>query len=172
MQAKDEMAENDGFEALYARWFELVYRICFLYLKNPNDAEDAVSIVFLRILESAVQFASEEHEKAWLIVTTRNVCKNELRRKSRQHLSLDTIPEISTTGQEPDETLPVLLKLPEHYRTALYLYYYEGYSSKETARLMRKNESTIRTYLSRGRMLMKQRLSKSTERNQVCQYER
>lgn len=159
------MTEQTGLEALYARRFDLVYRICFLFLKNSSDAEDATSVVFLRVLESAVQFASEEHEKAWLIRTARNICKNELRRKARQHLSLDAVPETPATGSEMDETLPVLLSLPEHYRTALYLYYYEGYSSMETARLMRKNESTIRTYLARGRTLMKQRLSEGTERN-------
>lgn len=95
------MAEQAGLEALYARRFDLVDRICFLFLKNPSDAEDATSVVFLCVLESAVQFASEEHEKAWLIRTTRNVCKNEQRRKARQHLSLDDDPANRDRKTEP-----------------------------------------------------------------------
>ena len=60
---------------------------------------------------------------------------------------------------EPDETLTVLLTLPERYQTALYLYYYEGYSTAETAKLMHKNESTVRTDLARGRALLKAHLT-------------
>ena len=83
------MAQDDwtaAQEAIYARRFELVYRLCFLYLKNKSDAEDAAAETFVRLLEHQPSFDSQEHEKAWLIVTARNVCKNELRSKRRKHL--------------------------------------------------------------------------------------
>lgn len=156
------MAQDDwtaAQEAVYARRFELVYRLCFLYLKNKSDAEDAAAETFVRMLEHQPVFGSEDHEKAWLIVTARNVCKNELRSKRRKHLALDDAVTTAAEASEPDETLAVLLTLPERYQTALYLYYYEGYSSAETAKLMHRNESTVRTDLARGRALLKARLT-------------
>lgn len=158
----EDLAQDDWTtvqEAIYARRFELVYRLCFLYLKNKSDAEDAAAATFVRMLEHQPAFESQDHEKAWLIVTARNVCKNELRSKRRKHLTLDDATSAAAEPSGPDETLAVLLTLPERYQTALYLYYYEGYSTAETAKLMRKNESTVRTYLARGRALLKARLT-------------
>ncbi len=145
-------------EAIYERRFDMVYRVCFLYMRNKSDTEDAVSTVFVKLLEQDRIFDSEEHEKAWLIVTARNVCKNELRRKRRAHLPLEAAEAVASETAV-DETLPVLLALPEMYKTALYLYYYEGYTSAQAARVMRKNESTVRTYLAQGRAMLKERLA-------------
>ncbi len=136
----------------------MVYRVCFLYMRNQSDTEDAVSTVFVKLLEQERTFDSEEHEKAWLIVTAQNVCKNELRRKRRRHLPIESAEGVAAETAV-DETLPVLLSLPETYKTALYLYYYEGYTSAQAARVMRKNESTVRTYLAKGRAMLKQRLT-------------
>lgn len=145
-------------EAIYERRFDMVYRVCFLYMRNQSDTEDAVSTVFVKLLEQERTFDSEEHEKAWLIVTAQNVCKNELRRKRRRHLPIESAEGVAAETAV-DETLPVLLSLPETYKTALYLYYYEGYTSAQAARVMRKNESTVRTYLAKGRAMLKQRLA-------------
>ncbi|GGA04985.1 hypothetical protein GCM10008018_58650 [Paenibacillus marchantiophytorum] len=61
---------------LYQRHVDQVYRLCYIYLKNPVDAEDAVQSVFLKLIKSRMVFNDHEHEKAWLIVTTRNYCKD------------------------------------------------------------------------------------------------
>ena len=54
-----------------------------------------------------------------------------------------------------DETLEKVLRLPDNYKTALYLFYYEGYTSAEIARMFHKKDSTIRSYLYKGRKLLK-----------------
>ena len=66
-------------EAIYERRFDMVYRVCFLYMRNKSDTEDAVSTVFVKLLEQDRIFDSEEHEKAWLIRVTINHCKSRLR---------------------------------------------------------------------------------------------
>ena len=141
---RDLPPRGKDLEAIYERRFDMVYRVCFLYMRNQSDTEDAVSTVFVKLLEQERTFDSEEHEKAWLIVTAQNVCKNELRRKRRRHLPIESAEGVAAETAV-DETLPVLLSLPETYKTALYLYYYEGYTSAQAARVMRKNESTVRT---------------------------
>lgn len=155
---RDLPPRGKDLEAIYERRFDMVYRVCFLYMRNQSDTEDAVSTVFVKLLEQERIFDSEEHEKAWLIVTAQNVCKNELRRKRRRHLPIESAEGVAAETAV-DETLPVLLSLPETYKTALYLYYYEGYTSAQAARVMRKNESTVRTYLAKGRAMLKQRLT-------------
>lgn len=143
---------------LYQRHVDLVYRLCYIYLKNPVDAEDAVQSVFLKLLKYQKVFNDYEHEKAWLTVTTRNYCKDVLKCwwKTRR-VALDTLPEVSSwNSDEPSgKVLARLLSLPEKYKTVLYLYYFEEYTVKEISEMLGYKESTIQTQLSRGRRRLK-----------------
>lgn len=143
---------------LYQRHADLVYRLCYIYLKNPVDAEDAVQSVFLKLIKSQMVFIDHGHEKAWLMVTTRNYCKDILKNwwKTRR-VDLDALPEVSSwNSDEPSgKVLAKLLSLPEKYKTVLYLYYFEEYSVKEISEMLERKESTIQTQLSRGRERLK-----------------
>ncbi|OAB35697.1 RNA polymerase subunit sigma-70 [Paenibacillus macquariensis subsp. defensor] len=143
---------------LYQRHVDLIYRLCYIYLKNPVDAEDAVQSVFLKLIKSQTVFNDHEHEKAWLMVTTRNYCKDVLKNWwTTRRVALDAIPEVSSwNGHEPSgKVLTRLLSLPEKYKTVLYLYYFEEYSVKELSEMLGHKESTIQTQLSRGRKRLK-----------------
>ncbi|MCA1293809.1 RNA polymerase sigma factor [Paenibacillus sp. alder61] len=143
---------------LYQRHVDHVYRLSYIYLKNPVDAEDAVQSVFLKLIKSQMVFNDPEHEKAWLMVTTRNYCKDILKNwwKTRR-VGIDAIPEISSwNSEEPSgKALAKLLSLPEKYKIVLYLYYIEEYSVKEISEMLGHKESTIQTQLSRGRERLK-----------------
>lgn len=142
-------------EEIYNRQIDTIYRVCFLYLKNRMDAEDAVQAVFLKLMESGPAFENPAHEKAWLIVTATNYCKNILRHWLRKAVPFE---EGSASYEEPfqiDETLEKVLRLPANYKTVLYLFYYEGYTSAEISRMFHKKDSTIRSYLHKGRKLLK-----------------
>ena len=65
--------------ALYRRYVTMVYQICLMLMKNVPDAEDATQTVFRKAMEHKGLFRDPEHEKAWLIVTARNECKNQLK---------------------------------------------------------------------------------------------
>lgn len=149
------MRNRAEFEALYRRYFSTVWNVCISLLHDPADTEDMVHDTFLRLLESGKAFESEAHEKAWLIVTARNVCRNELKRSRRRDL-----PEAERADPAPllDETLLAVRRLPEKYRLPLYLFYYEGYPTAEIARLLKRPDSSVRSDLRRGRLLLKQEL--------------
>ncbi len=151
--------EQDRFLEIYLRRADLVYRVCFSFLKNPADTEDAVQNTFLRLLSSDPKFQDQEHEKAWLIVTASNLCRDQLRHwwKKREPLEWHEQTE-AAPPTELDETLEALLSLPEKYRFPLYLFYYEGYRSGEIAQLLKKPPSTVRTYLQKGRELLRSKL--------------
>ncbi len=67
-------------QELYEKYFDTVYRICFLYMKNETDSCDMVQETFLKLIQAQAQFETEEKAKAWLIVTASNTCKSSLRK--------------------------------------------------------------------------------------------
>ena len=120
------MLPSKELEQIYLRHCRMVWNICYPFFMNPQDTEDAAQETFLRLAQSDEIFETEDNEKAWLIVTARNVCRDELRRARRTERSLEEAPEPPIEFPEPDETLLALSRLPEKYQTVLYLYYYEG----------------------------------------------
>lgn len=150
----------DHLTELYHRHVQTVYRVCFMFMKNRYDAEDALQETFIKLLGMNKTFESTEHEKAWLIRTSSNVCKNMLKAKSRKHTSLEEAEETPAPEEERDETLEKVLALPDKYKTAIYLFYYEGYSCAEIAKIIHKTESTVRSHLHRGRTLLRETLGK------------
>lgn len=150
---------NQEITAIYQRQVLLLYRVCFTYLKNSTEAQEAVQDTFLQLIKTNPTFTSLEHDKAWLLRTAINLCKNRLRHWFYHHDSLTTaIEEQTATQDDYDETLASVLHLPAKYRGVLYLYYYEGYSTKEIASLLRRPPSTIRNYLMEARRLLQQEL--------------
>lgn len=143
---------------IYNRQVDTVYRVCFSFMKTRTDTEDMVQETFLRLMSSGTEFQSEKHEKAWLIVTAANLCKDALRRAWRKHTSIDDLPEIPQDGPEWNPVLEAILALPADQKTAVYMYYYEGYSSAEIAKAMRCRQGTIRSRLSRARQALKKDL--------------
>ena len=129
-------------------------------MKNTADTEDAVQETFYQLIRKAPSFENGEHEKAWLIRTAGNLCKNSLRHwwRKRETLECRERPPGHETYPEIDETLNAVLELPDRYKTAVYLYYYEGYSSVEIASILGKPRSTVRNHLHEARGLLREKL--------------
>ncbi len=140
---------EEEFIKIYEKYVDMVYRICFLYFKNKADTEDAVQNVFLKLFTLNPIFQDENHRKAWLIITSKNMCKNSVKHWWKSKVSFEE-KEISAEDYK-DETLDILLQLPKKYKTILYCYYYEGYSTNEIAFMLHMKEATVRSDLYRGR---------------------
>ena len=152
--------KEQEFTKVYEEFVDDIFRLCYSFMKNQMDAEDAVQETFLKYFHSDKKFENVEHQKAWLIVTASNHCKDLLKQRWRKAKDLDDYKDI--VGEEKvmvDEMMELVMKLPEKYKTAVYLYYYEGYDSREIAHLLHKPDSTIRTYLQKARKLLRQELS-------------
>lgn len=142
---------------LYHRHVDTVWRVCYSFMKNRADTEDMVQEAFLRAYYADKPFRSEEHEKAWLIVTASNLCRDALKRAWRRDEPLEDHLELAAPGRDA-QVLEAVLALPERYKTAVYLYYYEGYSLKEIASILGCPQATVRTRLARARKQLKQML--------------
>ena len=148
--------------SLYRRQVGMVYQICLMLLKNVPDAEDAVQTVFRKLLECGGTLQGPEHEKAWLIVTARNECKNQLRHWWRTRRADESeLDRLSWEQRSDGELWELILTLPEQERMALYLHYYQGYSTGEAARIMGKNPATVRSWLCRARRRLKNLLEEA-----------
>ena len=144
---------------IYNRQVDTVYRICFSFMKNVPETEDMVQETFLRLISSPVVFQSEAHEKAWLIVTASNLCRDTLKKWWRKTENIDD-PTLGLKQPpfEINEVLAAILELPHDQKTVVYMYYYEGYSTADIASYLRCPRATVRSRLSRARKNLKMKL--------------
>lgn len=150
---------KDDYAQVIETFGTLVYRLCFVYLKNKPDADDAYQDVFIKLMEKKPVFNDGAHLKAWLITVTTNHCKNVLRFQ-RFHRSVALHEEMPAKKNEEDQIITLVMNLPLKYRNVLFLYYYEGYKTKEIAVLLKTNEATIRTRLKRGKEALRIAIAK------------
>ena len=146
--------DRDSFEILVYTYENKLYRTALTLMGNRADAEDMVQDAFIKLYEKQPEFESTEHEKAWLIRVTINLCKNRLRSSwwKKTESLLDSYPWVDT---QQDELINTVMELPTKYRIVILLYYYEGYSSKEIAEIIGKNDAAVRQLLSRARKELK-----------------
>ena len=159
MREKASMAE---FRELYDRQITRVYKLALVLLGSVADAEDVAQTVFLKIWEKNPKFHDVNHETAWLLTTTRNLCRDLQKSYYRKHrTAIEDAPEkaVSFASNADNEIWQALQSLSEKYRVVLYLYYYEGYPLKELSILLGRGISTLQTQLATGRRLLKESLS-------------
>ena len=155
------MENNSNYlEVLMQKYADRLYRIAFVLLGNQHDAEDAVQETFLRFLKRAVVFNDDEHEKAWLIKVTSNICKD-MRRFQIRHPICDISQCVDyPVMEESKELLTELISLSTRYKLPIYLHYIEGYSVKEISNLTHCSENAVKKQLQRGREVLRIRYEK------------
>ncbi|MGE5421639.1 MAG: RNA polymerase sigma factor [Ignavibacteriales bacterium] len=140
------------------KYADVVYRVCFLYMRNKADIDDIFQEVFLKLMKRSTPFENEEHEKAWLIKVAANQCKDALKNFWRS--KVDFVDIFESPAEEPadNDLLNMVISLPQKYKEVIYLYYYEDYTVPEISKILNRKENTIYSDLHRGKALMKQRL--------------
>lgn len=150
--------DKELFRKVYRQHVGTIYKISLSFLKNVEDSKDVVQEVFIKLLKSHKEFESDEHLKAWLIVTTSNHCKNIVSNWWWKRKSIEENSVVVEETSKEDEIYNLVFELPDKYKIPVYMYYYEGYNSREIAKILGKPESTIRTYLQKARILLKEEL--------------
>lgn len=137
----------------------LLYRTAYLFLGNPHDVQDVLQEVLLRYMEKSPVFVSDDHEKAWLLRVTSNCCKDCLRfRKRHACIQPEQMPEFFSTPQDR-QLLQELYMLPAKWKSILLLHYFEGYSVKEIAGILKLSENAVKKRLQRAREALKSALT-------------
>lgn len=142
--------------SLYEQHKNMVYRLAFSYMKNRADAEDVCQAAFLRLIERGGDVQPGK-EGPWLAAVTVNLCRDQLRSAWRRKTEPLT-EELPFETPERSEVFDAVMALGENERAAVYLHYYEGYSTAETARILGTTQSAITTRLGRARKHLRNRL--------------
>lgn len=153
---------NDTQMALiYDKYSSAVYRAAFAYCKNSADAEDIVQETFIKRFRTDIDFPDDKAEKAWLMKVAANKCRD-MFRSARYRYFYNSVPldEAELVYETPEESAVyhAVMELPPKYRIVIHLYYYEGYTVTETAKIIGKSETAVQTQLYRARKLLKKTL--------------
>ena len=152
---------NNG---VFAEKIELIklklYRIAFLYMRNEEDAMDAVSEAVYRGLLSFKKLREPEYFDTWMTRILINEC-NKMWRKTKNDVSIDDVPEIAE-NEKAFELLPLkeaIQKLPKDLKEVIILRYYSDYTLSETAKALDIPQGTVVTRQRRALKLLKLELS-------------
>jgi RNA polymerase sigma-70 factor (ECF subfamily) len=168
--------ESWACEQLIADYADMVYRVCYRILQNPNDAEDAMQETFITVYRSVDSFRGDAKLSSWLYRVATNRSLSILRARKRKHgldVSLETdegnelpiVDENMTVPEElllREENLQVLQEaldaMSPRLRAALVLYELEGLSMRETAEVLEISESAAKLRVYRGRIFLQNHL--------------
>jgi RNA polymerase sigma-70 factor (ECF subfamily) len=150
------MFTEDQFTQYAKKYMDMIFRVAFSSLKSRVDADDITQNVLLKLYKTSKIFDSDDHIKHWLIRVTINECKKILINPWRNTESLEdyaaTLPFVTP---EHSDLFYEVMRLPKKYRMAIFLYYYEDYSTEEISKLLEIPQATVFTHLKRGRERLK-----------------
>ena len=171
--------DRDAFARLVEKYQQPVMNFVHRTLHDQIEAEDVAQNVFLQVYKSAPRYERTAKFSTWLFTIARNLCLNELRRRSRHPAeSLDATqpesedqprrqfedkksfspPETLLHGELEEKIAQALADLPENQRTALLLCRQDELSYEEIAEVLDCSLSATKSLIHRGRETLKQKL--------------
>lgn len=146
-------------EEIIEQYSTMLFRLAMVRMQNKEDAQDVVQDTFLRLLMQVQKgkiFTEEEHLKAWLLTVATNRGKSILTMAwNKRTEGMDSLKEVAAPEHKEDYAYEYVMRLPEKYRVAIDLFYYEELTTEQIAEIMKAKPATVRSYLHRGREKLK-----------------
>ncbi len=137
-------------------------RLCYLYLKDYQLAQEAVQDILYKAYTKYSSFGRKSSEKTWITKIAMNVCKDYLRRPAcREFVSSETVQLAAQREDSPYtdgssvELLHMVYTLPIVYKEVILLRYYQDLSVNEISKILHEKPNTISVRLKRARELLK-----------------
>ena len=155
------MPTREQFTELAKLHMDMIFRLAFSRLKSRTDADDVTQTVLLRLYETKKVFENDEHLRYWLVRITLNECNKFWRYHQRHAEELSDYVDTLAFGEpEHRDLFEAVMALDTKYRVVILLYYYEGYSVAEIAKLLHLPQGTVGTRLKRAKERLKTELTK------------
>lgn len=161
-----QMSREDRLRKWVTEYSDAVLRVCFLYLADRSQAEDALQDTWIKVWNAMERFDVKEiqHEKAWLMRIAVNICKDYRRSAWFRHIdkrkALDELPPRFVMQEEKESSLSfTIMELPDRYKQVVLLYYYQGMTLEETGEALRLSASTVSRRLKKAEELLKKSLT-------------
>lgn len=156
-EARMRQAETNGrAEMILTRFGDSILRYAYTYLHNMSDAEEVLQDTLMQFLKTAPEFESENHEKAWLLRVATNLSKNRIRYNKLRETDELNDELVAEEREDLSFVWEAVKSLPVKYREVIHLFYHEGYQTAQIAKVLGRNESTVRSDLRRGREKLKE----------------
>ena len=174
-----KQGDTAAFTELVDKYKQPVMNVAYRMLHDTTEAEDLSQAVFVQVFKAADRYRVTSRFSTWLFTITRNLCLNEIRRRSRHQAESMEAPhpeqedqplhqfEDQKTSSPPESLLhgelsekigEALAELPENQRMAIVLCRQEELSYEEIAKVMGCSVSATKSLIHRGRETLKQRL--------------
>ncbi len=181
LRARDHSAVSDLAERYSARIRQLALR----YVRNPEDAEEVLQDVLLKVYQKIEAFRGDSALSSWIYRITFNTAMSRVR-STRAHAAevaagpgMTQAPDPETAGRTPREIadwspladdeimraqlrerlVKALSELPEIYRLPVLLRDVRGLSTEEASAVLRVKDQTLKSRLHRGRLILRDQLS-------------
>ncbi len=161
----------DALGMLFERYMHLVYGVCLKYLKNRDDAQDAVMELYEKLGQELLS-KEVNNFKPWLYVVTKNYCLMQLRSQQAQQrkqkdfekselsfMESDAFTHPNGDNWEPEEMdkrlQDCLNKLREHQRACIELFYFKELCYQEISDNLQIDIKKVKSYIQNGKRNLK-----------------
>jgi RNA polymerase sigma-70 factor (ECF subfamily) len=162
-----------AFDELMQQHQKQVYHVAYSYTKNEDHALDITQNVFLKVYENLHKFRGQSQFKTWMLRIAYNESNNWIK-KNKHNMTLDN-PDIVASADDQESNylaqenrvhmLRCLYNLNTRYRLAVILRYFENYSVREIAAVLKCNEGVVKNMLFRSMQKLKNALQKEHKEN-------
>jgi RNA polymerase sigma-70 factor, ECF subfamily len=164
------LGDRAAFSALYAATSAKLFGVCLRVLKNRTDAEDVLQETYVKIWHNAGKYQVSGYSPiTWLVTIARNQAIDRLRARKPESAELAEAEDIADTSSTPEQNVLAgaeterlklcLEKLSPGRAEAVKAAYMEGYSYQELADRLQQPINTVRTWLRRSLISLKECLS-------------
>lgn len=153
------MIGQESFEQYIREYAPNMYRLALMVLHNREDAQDAVSEAVLKAYEKRHTLRSESSFKPWIMQIVANEAKKIYGKNKRVTPVEDMEAYMPEFRDERHELWDVVTTLGIAYREVILLYFYERFSVKEISAVLHIPEGTVKSRLSRGKKILREKLS-------------
>ena len=141
------------FSEMYETVYRDLYRYALCLMKDPHEAEDAVSETVVAAYENIHKLKKEEAFRSWIFTILTNKCKKRLKKASKESPGREE--EFPEQSEAPDYDLSIDVKkaffvLSEEEQIIVGLSVFGGYCSQEIGEMMKLNPNTVRSKRSRA----------------------
>ncbi|MCD8510993.1 MAG: RNA polymerase sigma factor [Bacillus sp. (in: Bacteria)] len=152
---KTKKGDDSAFYELISTRKTQLYRMALTYLKNEEDALEAIQEVTYRAYKKLKKLRQPELFQTWLIRILINYCHDEWKRKKRMAPTTDSIQPITSEPKSVDKEMRMTLhqsidQLKSHYRDVIILKFFEDMTVPQIAEVIEKPEGTVKTWLRRA----------------------
>jgi RNA polymerase sigma-70 factor (ECF subfamily) len=171
--------DRAAFAELVDKYKQPLFNFILRHLRDESESEDVAQNVFLQVFKSRQRYQATAKFSTWLFTIARNLCLNEIRRRSRHpaesieesHAENEDQPQRQyedKTNRLPGENAlqaelagkieEALAGLPENQRTAILLCRQDELSYEEIAAVLGCSLSATKSLIHRGRETLKEKL--------------